>query len=75
MRIIKKPDDKEFQANEPLLAKLVPDDGLLLKHLMANLETTKAFILSLPKGKLMYRYIIVLSWVFTQSQKRSRTRW
>jgi uncharacterized damage-inducible protein DinB len=56
MKIIKKPDEKEFPANEPMLAKLVPDDGLLLNHLMANLETTKEFILSLPEDKLMYRY-------------------
>jgi uncharacterized damage-inducible protein DinB len=56
MKIIKKPVDKEFQANEPMFAKLIPDDGLLLKYLMTNLETTKVFILSLPGNKLMYRY-------------------
>ena len=56
MKIIKKPGDKEFQVNEPILAKLIPDDGLLLKHLMMNVETTKTFILSLPEDKLMYRY-------------------
>jgi uncharacterized damage-inducible protein DinB len=56
MKIIRKPDDSEFQVNEPLFAKLIPDDGLLLKHLSDNVEATKAIILSLPENRLMYRY-------------------
>lgn len=56
MKIIKKPAEKEFPSNEPPLAKLIPGDGLLLNHLMTNLEATKEFILSLPEDKLMYRY-------------------
>jgi len=56
MKIIKKPGDNEFQVNEPMYAKLIPDDGLLLKHLRMNLDSTKAFILSLPEEKLIYRY-------------------
>lgn len=55
-RIIKKPADDEFQANEARYADLVPDDGLLLQHLQENVETTKKFILSLPKDKLNYTY-------------------
>jgi hypothetical protein len=43
MKIIKKPGDNEFQVNEPMYAKLIPDDGLLLKHLRMNLDSTKAF--------------------------------
>jgi len=35
---------------------LLSDDGLVLKHLKDNLKTTKEFILSLPKEKLIYRY-------------------
>jgi uncharacterized damage-inducible protein DinB len=56
MRTINKPTDKEFQANEPMLANLIPNDGLLLTHLTTNIEATKAFILSLPEHKLIYRY-------------------
>ena len=56
MKIINKPADNEFQANEPILAHLIPDDGLLLKYLALNLETTKAFIRSLPEDKLLFRY-------------------
>jgi hypothetical protein len=52
MRILKKPGNKEFQVNEPMFAKLIPDDGLLLKHLRMNPETTRTFILSLPGDKL-----------------------
>src|SRR6476469_3533621 len=36
--------------------KLVPDDGRLLKHLKDNFIATKELILSLPEGKLNYRY-------------------
>jgi uncharacterized damage-inducible protein DinB len=56
MKIINKPGDNEFQVNEPMYSKLIPDDGLLLKHLRMNLDSTKEFILSLPEDKLMYRY-------------------
>src|SRR3954466_4055312 len=56
MKIIMKPYDNEFQVNEPLLGKLIPDDGLLLDHMIANFKNTKAFILSLPFNKLPYKY-------------------
>lgn len=56
MKIIRKPDEKEYQAIEPVLAKLLPGDGLLLDHLVTNFQNTKAFILSLPPEKLIYRY-------------------
>ena len=56
MKLIKKPNDEEFHANEPLLANLVPDDGLLLEHMIANLKSTKEFLLSLSEDKLRYRY-------------------
>jgi uncharacterized damage-inducible protein DinB len=56
MKIISKPPDNEFQANEPVYAKSIQDDGLLLDHLMINLEATKKLILSIPSNKLVYRY-------------------
>lgn len=56
MKIINKPADKEFQVNEPIYAKLIPDDGQLLKHLAVNLQATKTFIRSLAEDKLIYRY-------------------
>jgi hypothetical protein len=36
--------------------KLLPDDGLLLKHLEKNFKRTKSFILSIPRNKLDYPY-------------------
>jgi len=56
MKIISKPPDNEFQANEPVYARSIQDDGLLLDHLMINLEATKKLILSIPSNKLVYRY-------------------
>jgi uncharacterized damage-inducible protein DinB len=56
MKTISKPPDKEFQANEAIYAKLIPNDGLLLDHLLSNFDATKNFILSFPAGKLLYRY-------------------
>jgi len=56
MKRISKPPDEEFQANEPIYAKEIPDDGLLTEHLVTNLEATKKFILSIPADKLLYRY-------------------
>jgi hypothetical protein len=35
---------------------LLPDDGLVLKHLEENLKATENFILSLPEEKLTFRY-------------------
>ena len=56
MKLIKKPNDEEFHANEPIFANLLPDDRLLLEHMIANLKSTKEFLLSLSEDKLMYRY-------------------
>jgi hypothetical protein len=35
---------------------LLPNDGLVLKHLKDSLKTTQVFIQSLPEEKLLYRY-------------------
>ena len=56
MKIIEKPGDNEFQSNEPIFAKLIPPDGLLLDHLAKNFQRTEAFMLSLPLEKLAFRY-------------------
>ena len=56
MKLIKKPGDQEFHGNEPILSNLLPDDGLLLEHMIANLKSTKEFLMSLSEDKLMYRY-------------------
>lgn len=55
MRIINKPNEYEYLTNEPLYAKLLPDDGLLLNHLATNFQKTRAYLLALPADKLIYR--------------------
>lgn len=36
--------------------KLLPDDGMVLRHLKDNFLMVKTFICSLPEEKLFYRY-------------------
>ena len=56
MRSIEKPKDGEFPPYANMYIQLLPGDGLLLKHLKNNFIATKELILSLPEGKLNYRY-------------------
>lgn len=56
MKIIKKPNNEEYHANEPRLADLIPNDGFLMEHLAINLANTQKFVLTLPEDKLLYRY-------------------
>ncbi|HYV54149.1 MAG TPA: DinB family protein [Chitinophagaceae bacterium] len=56
MRSIEKPKDGEFPPYANMYIKLLPDDGLLIKHLKDNFIAIKELILSLPEEKLNYRY-------------------
>ena len=56
MRIISKPDKSEYPEYAEMYMKLLPGDGLILKHLKNNFQTAKDFIYSLPPEKLLYRY-------------------
>lgn len=56
MKKIEKPKNGEFPSYAIMYISLLPDDGLLLKHLKENFDKTKEFILSLPGEKLTYRY-------------------
>ena len=53
---IPKPQQGEYAPYAEMYIKLLPDDGLLLKHLDKNFKRTKNFILSIPRNKLDYRY-------------------
>jgi len=53
---IPKPQQGEYNPYAEMYIKLLPDDGLLLKHLERNFKKTKSFILSIPRNKLDYRY-------------------
>jgi len=56
MRLIAKPKDEEFPPYARMYIGLLPDDGLLLKHLKDNFIATKELVLSLTEEKLSYRY-------------------
>ena len=56
MKKIEKPEEGEYAPYAIMYIGLLPDDGLVLKHLENNLKATRDFILSLPEGKLAYRY-------------------
>jgi uncharacterized damage-inducible protein DinB len=56
MKRIEKPEADEYAPYTIIYIGLLPDDGLVLKHLADNLKASTAFILSLPAEKLAYRY-------------------
>lgn len=55
---IEKPEAGEYAPYTIMYIGLLPDDGLVLKHLEDNLTVTKDFILSLTGEKLEYRYAV-----------------
>ena len=56
MKVIPKPEVGEYAPYTTMYISLLPDDGLILKHLQDNLAATTNFIRSLPEEKLSYRY-------------------
>lgn len=56
MKIINKPDKDEYPSYAEMYMRLVPEDGLVLRHLEANGSLVKKLFLSLPTEKLLYRY-------------------
>lgn len=55
-RVIEKPREGEYPAYAHIYIDLLPDDGLILKHLADNFAETKRFVESIPKDRLLYRY-------------------
>lgn len=56
MKKIEKPLEGEYAPYTIMYIGLLPDDGLVLKHLKDNLKATTDFIFSLPEEKLTHRY-------------------
>jgi uncharacterized damage-inducible protein DinB len=56
MKKIGKPEAGEYAPYTLMYIGLLPDDGLVLKHLEDNLKATSDFIRALPEEKLIYRY-------------------
>jgi len=51
-----KPKEGEYNPYAIMYIKLLPDDGLIIKHLKENFKAGKDFILSVPEERLQYRY-------------------
>lgn len=56
MKTIPKPEPHEYAPYTIMYIGLLPDDGLIMKHLEDNLRATAAFMRALPEEKLSYRY-------------------
>ena len=56
MKIIPRPELGEYAPYTIVYIGLLPDDGLILKHLQENLTSTSDFLRSLSEEKLSYRY-------------------
>jgi uncharacterized damage-inducible protein DinB len=53
---IPKPEEGEYAPYAIMYIRLLPDDGLVLKHLQENLKVVKDFILTFPEERLTYRW-------------------
>ena len=56
LRVIEKPADEEYPAYAHIYIDLLPNDGLILKHLQENVKATQQFVASIPKDRLLHRY-------------------
>jgi uncharacterized damage-inducible protein DinB len=56
MRAIPKPQPGEYPPYADMYIRLLPDDGLILDHLSAQVVRTKHFISSIPPARLLHRY-------------------
>jgi uncharacterized damage-inducible protein DinB len=56
MKTIPKPEPGEYAPYTIMYIGLLPDDGLILKHLEDNLRATTDFMRAVPEEKLSYRY-------------------
>jgi uncharacterized damage-inducible protein DinB len=54
--VIEKPREGEYPAYAHIYIDLLPNDGLILKHLSDNLTTTRKLVGSIPRNRLLYRY-------------------
>jgi hypothetical protein len=56
MKYIDKPKPGEYPPYAMMYIGLLPDDGLVLKHLEENFKITQLLVLSLPEKKLIHGY-------------------
>jgi uncharacterized damage-inducible protein DinB len=55
-RIIHKAKKGDYPEYAEMYMKLLPNDGLVIKHLAANFEANKKFVYALPEAVLYHRY-------------------
>jgi uncharacterized damage-inducible protein DinB len=56
LRVIEKPGEGEYPAYAHIYIDLLPDDGLILKHLENDLKSARKFIASIPEAALLHGY-------------------
>jgi uncharacterized damage-inducible protein DinB len=56
MRRIEKPKEGEYPSYADIYIGLLPDDGLVLKHMGENMKATRDLIIALPEERLAFRY-------------------
>ena len=56
MKKIPRPKDDEYSPSAKSYIDLVPQDGKVLDHLAASLQTVKELVLLMPQDKLTYRF-------------------
>jgi uncharacterized damage-inducible protein DinB len=56
MRRIEKPLEGEYPPYADIYIGLLPDDGLVLKHMDENVKATRDLILAVPEERLAFRY-------------------
>lgn len=55
-RLIPKPRASEYPAYADMYIRLLPDDGLILRHFAKNLDATNTLIRSIAPARLLHRY-------------------
>lgn len=53
LRVIEKPGEGEYPTYAHIYIDLLPDDGLILQHLEDHFKSTKKFVASIPKARLL----------------------
>jgi len=54
--VIENPREGEYPVYAERYIGLLPGDGMILNHFAENLASTRKFIASIPKTRLLYRY-------------------
>ena len=56
LRLIDKPAEGEYPAYAHIYIDLLPNDGLILKHLQENVKATQQLVAAIPEARLLHRY-------------------